>query len=326
MGFLSVFSKPTVLSWTLVINILFTLFVSAFRHNKYGSDDSILLYFYTGFTAFTLFGVVLKRRSWVYLGVVMFLIATWVSFWYFFNALKQSTSESFTIDEGLNPIDKMVAVHWPLHIFNSIKDFILLLVLSTFYQKNFDEKEKFNTGTSKFLNLLIFGKPMKATQMLLLVAHTLAFLLMMVDLLGMLHHEEFFSNEGVEYIRLSSVRQTILQILLLVIISVIIYGICRNRVVLMTLGYVFHGAFCLFALVDMIMVIRGQDFWFSSEKAMRHPDEETVLAKGVVTFAYSLWLCRILSIYSGQVQDGKSDEPEPENDSNPGENDSLLPK
>ena len=65
--------------------------------------------------------------------------------------------------------------------------------------------------------------------------------------------------------RISSVRATIIQLLLVVIMLMITYGIARKNRVLMTMGIIFHACFCLFALVDMLLMIRGQAYWFSSE-------------------------------------------------------------
>jgi hypothetical protein len=252
-----------------------------------------------------------------------------VSFCYFFVSWKASSSIDIS---DLNIVAKMVAVHWPLHLFHSLKDFVLCLVLCEFYDREYVENAtgKWTSGTKRALNLVLFAKPAKNGQVLLLLAHVLAFVLMMVEFVHKLNLEKasVIVEENISYMRISSVRATIIQVLLLIIIAMITYGIARKNRILMTIGYIFHASFCLFALVDMILMIRGQAYWFNSEPSEEHLSNSAYLTKGAVTFGYSMWLCRLLSLYVGELageSDDASEDPE-EAKPNSREEESLLPK
>jgi len=312
MGCLKAFSQRTVLIWTLLCNVVYILWCSGFRNYHYGLNDAALLYTYLAFSILTLLGVFLKRRAWVYFGVIVYIIAFWVSFCYFFVAWKASTSIDVS---GLNVIAKMVAVHWPLHFFHSIKDFVLCLVLCEFYDREYADETKWTSGTKRTLNLVMFAKPAKNGQILLLLAHILAFVLMVVEFVHKLHLEKasVIVEENISYMRISSVRATVIQLLLVIIILMITYGIARKNRVLMTMGYLFHACFCLFALVDMILMIRGQAYWYSSEPFDEQLTNQAYLTKGVMTFVYSMWLARLLALYvsADESDDGSEDEPKP---------------
>ena len=126
--------------------------------------------------------------------------------------------------------------------------------------------------------------------------------------------------------RISSVRATIIQLLLVVIMLMITYGIARKNRVLMTMGFIFHACFCLFALVDMLLMIRGQAYWFSSEPSDDQLTNSAYLTKGVITFVYSMWLCRLLCMYVDESATGSDDVSEDEPKPNSREEESLLPK
>ena len=177
---LTAFSKRAVLIWTLLCNIVYILWCSGFRNYHYGINDAALLYTYLAFSILTILGVFLKRKSWIYFGIIVYIVAAWTSFWYFWSAWK--TSIGVDISE-FNFVQKMIAVRWPLHIFHAVKDFWLCLVLSQHYDEEFGSEDDWSSsGSVKFLDLVLFAKPMKDGQVILLLSHVLGFILMVVEL------------------------------------------------------------------------------------------------------------------------------------------------
>ena len=94
----------------------------------------------------------------------------------------------------------------------------------------------------------------------------------------------------------------------------------------MTMGYLFHGCFCLYALIDMILMVRGQSYWFSSEPGFEIESNGKLVLKGVVTFAYSLWLCRLLAIFTSEDENDGKNGGSKSNGNSRDEEQSLLPK
>jgi len=59
-----------------------------------------------------------------------------------------------------------------------------------YYEREFKDSPKWNSGTTKTFKLFLFAKPAKNGQILLLLAHILGFVLMMMEFVHKLHLEK----------------------------------------------------------------------------------------------------------------------------------------